>query len=296
LKGFVLVENSLGVLVLAYRSPELLGQLLRSISEGDQKVFVHIDVRADQEKFRKKASSRAVFASRRFSCGWGTWGRVAATIELIRHGLQEPVTHLALISEDSFLLFHPAEIEKRLPRSELTLLMDVEPMGTKSKPMSRISKTSPFRGDPRSQDFGVRFLNKMYLLVSRRDWRSYLGKMTPLAGDSWWILPRRAAQEIVDFVDSRPDVVSFFESTWIPDEHFFQTVLGNSPSAYDFAGSPMYANWTSGRGSFPPYFLRECDEEEILASRANHLFARKLELDDAPFSDFTKKMWKLPAP
>jgi hypothetical protein len=136
----------------------------------------------------------------------------------------------------------------------------------------------------------------MYLLVSRRDWRKYLGKMTPLAGDSWWILSRRAAQEIVDFVDSCPDVVAFFESTWIPDEHFFQTVLGSSLSAYNFAGSPMYANWTSGRGSFPPYFLRECDEEEILASRASHLFARKLELGDASFSDFTKKMWKLPAP
>jgi hypothetical protein len=114
--------------------------------------------------------------------------------------------------------------------------------------------------------------------------------MDLFAGDSWWVIPRKAAREIIDFVDSHPKVVEFFQSTWIADEHFFQTVLGNSVSEYNFEGSPMLANWTSGGGPNPPYFLSEKDEQWIRSNRNRHLFARKIETYSKSFSSFANRL------
>lgn len=52
--------------------------------------------------------------------------------------------------------------------------------------------------------------------------------MTPYAGDSWWLITQRAAEDAVKFCSSEVEKMEFFRTTWIADEHFFQTVLGNS--------------------------------------------------------------------
>jgi hypothetical protein len=290
----VSIENKLAFLILAYRSPGLLGQLVDSIALGGQRALVHVDAEQDIEKFTVETSLHADFVTQRFSCPWGTWGRVAASIGLIREALREPVTHVALISEDSFFLFHPSEIERRLPKSDRKLFLEVEAMGGASKPLSRISRTSPLRGDPRKQSLFLKAINQLVLLANPRDWQTELGQMTPYAGDSWWILSRRAAQEVVDVVDAQPDVVKFFETTWIADEHFFQTILANSQSGYSFAGTPMYADWESKVGEYPPYFIRDLEDQALLASRTNRMFARKLENATPSFPEDLNEVWKLP--
>jgi len=285
------VERATAWLVLAYRSPDLLHDLTRSISPSSRAVLVHVDARCNQNLFSNSEAPEVEFIDSRFECPWGSFGRVSATIELIRRGLDYPVTHFALLSEDSFLLYEPEEIELRFPDSETQLFMDLAPMGSASKPISRISRRSPFRGDPRKQGLALKIMDLLFTkaFVSR-GWKNAVGDMSLFAGDSWWVISRKAAQEIIDFVDSNPEVLEFFQSTWIADEHFFQTILGNSMSQYNFNGSPMLANWTSGRGSYPPYFLSEGDEEWIRSNRNGHLFARKIETHSKSFSLFVERL------
>jgi hypothetical protein len=121
-------------------------------------------------------------------------------------------------------------------------------------------------------------------------WKNSLRGMRLFAGDSWWVISRKAAKEIVDFVDAHPSITKFFESTWIADEHFFQTILGNSSSDFEFIGSPMLTNWESGHGPNPPYFLSEIDEAWILSNRGGHLFARKAEMYSDSFSQFVERL------
>jgi hypothetical protein len=169
--------------------------------------------------------------------------------------------------------------------------MDLAPMGSSSKPISRVSRRSPFRGDPRKQGLGLKIMDFLFTgAFVNSGWRDALGSMDLFAGDSWWVISRKAAKEIIHFVDSNPKVVEFFHSTWIADEHFFQTILGNSVSDYNFEGSPMLANWTSGRGPNPPYFLSEGDEQWILSNRNRHLFARKIETHSKSFSSFADRL------
>jgi len=285
------VGHSAAWLVLAYRSPDLLRELARTLSPSAGPVLVHVDARCDQNLFSKSKDGKVEFIDSRFECPWGSFGRVSATIDLIRRGLEFPVTHFALLSEDSFLLYSPEEIELRLPDSDTQVLMDLAPMGSASKPISRISRVSPFRGDPRKQGLTLKIMDFLFTgAFVNRGWRDAIGETRLFAGDSWWVISRKAAKEIIHFVDTNPKFVDFFKSTWIADEHFFQTVLGNSVSEYNFEGSPMLANWTSGSGPNPPYFLSERDEQWIRSNRSRHLFARKVETYSKAFSLFAERL------
>lgn len=285
------MKQSAAWLILAYRDPKLLHNLATSISTKDKRIFVHVDSRCNEELFRRDAETNLEFIGSRFECPWGSFGRVSATIALIRRGLDLPVTHLALLSEDSFLLYEPEKIEAALPNSQHRILMDLAPMGSRSKPISRVSRKSPFRGDPRKQNILDKLLNWLFSVAFVNiGWKRSLDGMRLFAGDSWWVISRRAAEEIISFVDTHPKITQFFESTWIADEHFFQTILGNSQNNFEFIGSPMLANWEMGQGPNPPYFLTEHDEDWIRSKRKDYFFARKVERHSDAFSTFTEKL------
>ncbi len=46
-------------------------------------------------------------------------------------------------------------------------------------------------------------------------------------GSQWWCLRRKTIEAIVEFGKQRPDVMRFFKTTWIPDETYFQTLVGH---------------------------------------------------------------------
>ncbi len=46
-------------------------------------------------------------------------------------------------------------------------------------------------------------------------------------GSQWWCLRRKTIEAIVAFGKERPDVMRFFKTTWIPDETYFQTLVGH---------------------------------------------------------------------
>jgi hypothetical protein len=74
-------------------------------------------------------------------------------------------------------------------------------------------------------------------------------------------------------VETRPDVVRFFEHAFIPDELFFQTVLMNSAHAESIVDDNLrYIDWAAHPG---PKILREEDLPRLLVS--DKLFARKFD-------------------
>lgn len=92
----------LAYLVLAYREPELLGQLTRWLSAGSEDIFVHVDLNVDPQPFISAAHPSANFLDTRFSCPWGTWGRVGASLAMLEAAVTAGASHLLLLSEDSF--------------------------------------------------------------------------------------------------------------------------------------------------------------------------------------------------
>lgn len=285
-------QPSVSYLILAYREPQLLGRLTRWLSTSSSPMFVHVDSAVDAGPFIANAHPSAEFVKRRFLCPWGTWGRVGATLEMLEAAVAIGSKYIALLSEDSFPIWHPREISEMLEETSAHIWMEIEIMGGQSKPLSRLSRRSYFRGDPRNQSLAIRLINRLPLTYAKVDWQKALGDFTPQAGDSWWILPREAAVAVLDFVRSNPATVDFFSRTWIPDEHFFQTVISNTLPEAVFRGSPMFADWTSGRSPHPPFMLDASSQRDLLVARKSHFFARKLEKFEPQMGSIIEKIWE----
>ena len=66
------------------------------------------------------------------------------------------------------------------------------------------------------------------------EWQQRLGLQRALpagisirVGSQWWCLRRETLQAVLAFCKTRPDIVRFFRTTWIPDETFFQTLVAH---------------------------------------------------------------------
>jgi hypothetical protein len=60
-----------------------------------------------------------------------------------------------------------------------------------------------------------------------RDLRREIGT-TPYFGSQWFALSARCVNMILKFVPAHPEFVRAYRSVYAPDEHFFQTIVGNS--------------------------------------------------------------------
>ncbi len=278
-------------LVLAYRDPKLLRQLIGWLSLGSNHIFVHIDKRSEISRFETQEPQKAVFIRSRHECPWGTWGRIGASIDLLKVALETDATHFCLLSEDTFPLWDPEQINAMLDDSDLAVKMDFEKMGGPTKPLSRISSINRFEGDPRLIGPLRKILKRAPGAAKRVDWKLQLEGMIPYAGDSWWLITRKAAEEIIKFSQTEKEKMEFFQGTWIADEHFFQTVLGNSENHYTFAQSPVYADWNPQRSKFLPCFLDPSDFDNLRVQKNTYLFARKLRDSDSELAHMIPRLW-----
>jgi hypothetical protein len=201
-------------------------------------------------------------------------------------------SHIVLLSEDSFPLHDPVSIPTILESSGVGVWMDGELMGSKSKPMTRLSRISHHRGDPRKQSRFLKILQALPFTYEKVDHRRHLGEIVPWAGDSWWILTNKAATDILEFSKSNPDTMEFFSRTWIPDEHFFQSVVARVDPSVKFRGTPILADWSSGNSKFPPYFFDINSIDTLRAGKSDYLFARKLERFDDDMTQEIESIWE----
>ena len=121
------------------------------------------------------------------------------------------------------------------------------------------------------------------LKLIRRDYLNVLKDIAPYAGSQWWSLTADACRHILAFIDSRPDVVKFFNNVYMPDESFFQTIIGNSEFAKHVARNLTFADWSRPTGGPAPidmdHLTAFVKTERVMGDdpygRGELLFARK---------------------
>ena len=132
------------------------------------------------------------------------------------------------------------------------------------------------------------------LRLIQRDYQRALSGLVPYAGSQWWALTADACRHILSFVDSRRDVVKFFRNVYMPDESFFQTIIGNSEFGKDVVRNLTFADWSRPSGGpaiIDMDHLRSFLKDETLVAddfygRGELLFARKFTDDSAQLTDF----------
>jgi hypothetical protein len=216
-------------LILAHRNADQIERLCLRLQPHS--VFVHVDAQAVNFPTNQLAElpgvtvvspSRAVY--------WGDFSMVEATLTLLS-------TARAAGSFDRYVLLsgecYPAKpitaLEEAFETDPQREWISLTPIGAGTHLATMIGRhwrMAPLVG-ARALDATLRRAwNKASRLLGR-DLRREIGT-TPYFGSQWFGLSARCVDMILRFVPAHPDFVRAYRSVYAPDEHFFQTIVGNS--------------------------------------------------------------------
>ncbi len=290
---------NLAYLILAHNQPDHLRRLITSLREEWTQVYVHIDTKASMRTFAGLQSEpQTRFIEDRVDACWGGYSLVQATLNLMGAALRNDP------APDWFILLsgadYPIRSNRELyhffqqSRSEHIGMMRM-PSPDGRKPLSRLERLhfEGARGRPKAKRVLLTQTNRLLENLYKRNYRPALDGMTPYAGSQWWVLSRDAILYILDFVATQRRFVDFYKRSLIPDEMFFQTILGNSPFKERVARNLTYADWSGGFSRNPRALTDEhidqfADPEfhlDDVEGKGPCFFARKFTVADGPLLD-----------
>jgi hypothetical protein len=239
--------------ILAHNNPKHLERLIKSLVSMNCIIFVHIDRNSSIDDFSNCFLENVIFIKNRIAVYWGDFSIVEATIRLLLEARKcgSAFDYHILLSGSDYPLRSGIYIEQFLRANKGKEFINIVPMPNipAGKPISRLTfyKISP--SDPKISSLARRMLVKAGAISLERNFQSVLGSMKPYAGSQWWGLTANACDLILSFVKNNPKIVEFFRHTRIPDEMFFQTILGNSSLFVNVERNFTYAIWLPGEPS-----------------------------------------------
>ena len=279
-------------LMLVHRNPQLLARAIRALSTADSAFFIHVDRKSKIENFSGISGENVFFCERRIPVHWSEFSNIEAILCVIQQALSSPVKY------DYFVLMQGADYPLRsseyihgfLDQNRGWEFMSLVKMPAAGYPLSKIN-IFRFTSDKPIRRFTLKVLAKLGLAT--RDYRKHLGDLDAYAGDACWALTRDACEYILEFTERNPHVSSYFRYTFVPEESFFHTILGNSPFRVRTRRSLLYRYWPAS-GPHPELLTAEhleffegqgkiWIEDQFGAGEA--LFARKFSDDNLDLLD-----------
>ncbi len=229
-------------LVLVHKNPGVLRRVIERLSSRNSAFFIHVDQKSDITPFLALHGGDISFSERRLPVYWAEFSNVEATLELLRHALRSSTTYqYFVVMQGADYPLHSAEyIEDFFERHYGSEFMSLVKMPAPGYPLSKIN-TLRYTSDKPVRRFLSRALAKIGL--AQRDYRAYLGRLDPYAGDACWALSRAACEHIVHFSENHSSVTNYFRNTHVPEESYFHTVLGNSSFLPKIQRSLLYRYW-----------------------------------------------------
>lgn len=255
-------------IISAYHRPDLLFRLVDAL--GGAPVAVHIDRKSDigpTVRMRAGAYSNVTLLPRHV-CHWGLFGHVAASLEGLKWFTTTTADYAILLTGQCYPIKSTSVIESAVDGLNGGSMIE----------LSDFPKAEWLAGD----DGGYRRVDRFYVKWPRRKrprainlWRRQLPyQLHPAGGSSYWCLSREAVEYCLQFIAAHRRFVWFCKSVFVPDEMFFQTILGNSPLRDRLVDKLLhYTDWSGGGAS--PAVLGLPELPAAMAS--DKWFARKFE-------------------
>ena len=288
-------------LILAHDHFSQLEKLIAFLDSENADIFLHIDAKAagvDPDDFARCARRSRVTAVERRSISWGDFSMVEAELALLRAAVPGKYDYYHLLSGVDVPVKTRAYIEDyftRYPgRNYVNFLHPV----ISREDLYRVRFRYPFqklniRRVPVRR--ALRNLSIAPQLLARADrTKSYPPDMVFQKGAQWFDITHELAALVLS---KEEEIRRIFRDTYCPDEMVVQTVVMNSPlrttlppEAFDndYRSCCRYVDWKRGK----PYTFSAADEEELLHTPEECLFARKFDdrrdgaLVDRLFSHF----------
>ena len=227
------MDKKIAYLILAHNDPEHLKRLVDKLNFKCD-FYIHLDKKSDITVFAEVTTkSNVVFIKSRVSINWGGFSIVRATINLMEAVVFscKAYSHIILLSGQDYPIKDPKKIWKLFASNPSTEFINFGFMENDPAYYKDILSRYYFR-----DNFGFvknRFIKKVLRAslekMARPIKRAYFKDMKPCFGSQWWALSFDCVKYILEFISERPYFLIFYKNSFAPDEHFFHTIVANSP-------------------------------------------------------------------
>lgn len=238
-------------LITAHNTPNHLRSLIKALQGPDSEIFIHIDKKAYFPDFAGIQGDHVHLAKKRIPVYWGEYSGVSAITLLIKQALSQgpDFNYFVWLSGSDYPLRSISYIYQFLEQNKGTEFINLVKMPCEKarKPIYRLEKYY-CRSDVILQKYPYTLLKRLGIGRSlwKRDYTKYLGKLVPYGGSAWWALTNTTCRDLIHFIDNNKAVTKFYENTFIPDELFFHTIIGNSPQIEKVKRNLTYTDWSAG--------------------------------------------------
>jgi len=225
-------------LILAHSNFRHLNRLIDALDDADSTFYIHIDKKALQDYKPHKANISVI--PTHIDINWGGFAMIEATLALLEYGVKHtPDTdYYILISGVDYPIRSKAFLYNQLQRGKEYI--DIAPLPVPYKPAERYEY---YYFDYNRRN--LKFYNPKFLLeVLLKKLKIKRKAPFPVyAGSQWFALTRGCVHYILKTVNEDKRYIDFFRHTLVPDEAFFQTIIGNSPFKGKTAANLTYTDW-----------------------------------------------------
>ena len=266
-------------ILLCHKDPTGIIQQAERLTGAGDYVAIHFDKRAAPADYRAlraalDANPRVAFAKRRIRCGWGAWSLVAASLLAVRAAVAAfpQATHFYMMSGDCMPIKTVGFAHDYLDGDDCDYIETFDFFESDWIRTGIKEERLIYR-----HHFNERANKRLFYASMAMQKRFGLARPIPsdlqiMIGSQWWCLRRRTIERVLGFCDSRPDIMRFFRTTWIPDETFFQTIVHNLVPAREIRSRSLTFLMFTDYG-LPTTFYN--DHYDYLLSQ-DFLFARKI--------------------
>ncbi|MDO5370261.1 DUF5928 domain-containing protein [Paracoccus sp. (in: a-proteobacteria)] len=282
-------------ILLCHKDPKgIIAQARRLTGSGDF-VSIHFDARANPADFEMLRQALAdnpgvTFSTRRLKCGWGEWSLVGATLEAVRAAVAAfpTATHFYMLSGDCMPIKSADYAHEFLDAHDLDYIENFDFFESDWIKTGFKEERLVYR-----HWFNERTQKRLFYGSYELQKRLGLTRQVPsdirvMIGSQWWCLRRQTMEKVLAFCDERPDVVRFFQTTWIPDETFFQTIVPHVVPRKEIRPRTLTFLMFTDYG-MPVTFYN--DHYDLLLGQ-DYLFARKISAEAIELRERLGALWK----
>ena len=266
-------------ILLTHKDPAgVIAQAERLTASGDY-VAIHFDARAAERDYEAiysalKNNPGVIFAPKRHRCGWGEWSLVAATLEALRAAASAfpRATHFYMLSGDCMPVKSAEYAHDFLDGDDCDYIENFDFFESDWIKTGIKAERLIYRHWFNERERKTLFYASMNLQKRLGLQRAVPADLQVMIGSQWWCLRRSTVEAVLEFCDTRRDVMRFFATTWIPDETFFQTIVAHLVPKTQLRPRTLTFLMFTDYG-MPATFYN--DHFDLLV-RQDYLFARKI--------------------
>lgn len=268
-------------IILAHDNPGHLNRLIKSLQSDGVSFYIHVNKRSDIRIFNIPKKANIHVHKNRLKIYWGGMSYCKTVINLLREAVTDNNDYYFLLTGTDYPIRTNNYIHNYLCNNNNFNFINIWKMPEHDRTFDRLEyfHFEQANGNNTILGFYFRILNFIIRKINiKRKFPKQYQHFILYGGCNFWCLSKNCIKYTLEFIKNNQIFVKFYDHSYIPDEMFFHTIIGNSPYLKKIKPSPVYSDWTSGT-AHPSFItqklLNKILSDNIIRDNRHILFIRK---------------------